>query len=144
MVAAWAFARFSALIILRTLIASAPPGDGAELKGSVDPETAAAAGPIQNDPAIGAKDLTGRKVLYRPKSPVRVVGFYAKGTIAGAEALPINGADTAGDGAIAQSATGRASSTWSALLERLSVKANKNAGWPGILVGDMSQPRGGR
>ena len=30
-----------------------------------------------------------------------------------------------------------------ALLERLSAKAHKDAGWPGILVGDMSQPRGG-
>ena len=30
-----------------------------------------------------------------------------------------------------------------ALLKRLSAKAHKDAGWPGILVGDMSQPRGG-
>ena len=30
-----------------------------------------------------------------------------------------------------------------ALLKRLSVKAHKDAGWPGILVGDMAQPRGG-
>jgi penicillin-insensitive murein DD-endopeptidase len=29
------------------------------------------------------------------------------------------------------------------LVERLSAKANRSAGWPGILVGDMSQPRGG-
>src|SRR6202000_3084146 len=30
-----------------------------------------------------------------------------------------------------------------ALLKRLSVKAHKDAGWPGILVGDIGQPRGG-
>ena len=30
-----------------------------------------------------------------------------------------------------------------ALLKRLAAKAHKDAGWPGILVGDMSQPRGG-
>jgi len=30
-----------------------------------------------------------------------------------------------------------------ALLERLSAKVHQDAGWPGILVGDMSQPRGG-
>ena len=30
-----------------------------------------------------------------------------------------------------------------ALVERLADKAHKDAGWPGILVGDMSQPRGG-
>src|SRR5438105_14268607 len=29
------------------------------------------------------------------------------------------------------------------LLERSSAIAHKDAGWPGILVGDMSQPRGG-
>ena len=30
-----------------------------------------------------------------------------------------------------------------ALVKRLSQKAHKDAGWPGILIGDMSQPRGG-
>jgi penicillin-insensitive murein endopeptidase len=30
-----------------------------------------------------------------------------------------------------------------ALLERLSAKVHQAAGWPGLLVGDMSQPRGG-
>jgi penicillin-insensitive murein endopeptidase len=30
-----------------------------------------------------------------------------------------------------------------ALLKRLSAKVHKDAGWSGILVGDMSQPRGG-
>ena len=30
-----------------------------------------------------------------------------------------------------------------ALIERLSAKAKQVAGWPGILIGDMSQPRGG-
>ena len=30
-----------------------------------------------------------------------------------------------------------------ALVKRLAMKAKKDAGWPGILVGDMSQPRGG-
>src|SRR5947199_1137027 len=43
-----------------------------------------------NDPKIGAKELFGRKVLPAAM-PSRVIGFYAKGCIAGAEALPING-----------------------------------------------------
>ena len=30
-----------------------------------------------------------------------------------------------------------------ALVKRLAAKAHKDAGWPGLLVGDMSQPRGG-
>jgi penicillin-insensitive murein endopeptidase len=30
-----------------------------------------------------------------------------------------------------------------ALLKRLSAKAHRDAGWPGILIGDIGQPRGG-
>src|ERR1700710_2822198 len=98
--------------------------------------------PLANpaDPAIGARELFGRKVLPAAM-PTRVVGFYAKGCIAGAEALPVNG-DT---WQVMRLSRNR---NWAhpnlvALLERLSVKAHKDAGWPGILVGDMSQPRGG-
>src|SRR4030088_3021604 len=43
-----------------------------------------------NDPKLGAKELFGRKVLPAAM-PTHVVGFYAKGCIAGAEGLPING-----------------------------------------------------
>jgi penicillin-insensitive murein endopeptidase len=73
--------------------------------------------------------------------PTRVIGFYAKGCIAGAEALPING-DT---WQVMRLSRNR---NWAhpdmvALLERLAAKAHKDADWPGILVGDMSQPRGG-
>ena len=73
--------------------------------------------------------------------PTRVVGFYAKGCIAGAEALPINGETWQ----VMRLSRNR---YWGhpnlvALLKRLADKAHKDAGWPGILVGDMSQPRGG-
>src|SRR5207248_6521932 len=93
-----------------------------------------------NDPKIGAKELFGRKVLPAAM-PSRVIGFYAKGCIAGAEALPING-DT---WQVMRLSRNR---NWAhpqlvKLLERLSANAHKDAGWPGILVGDMSQPRGG-
>jgi penicillin-insensitive murein endopeptidase len=111
----------------------------AQDKGSVDAKPLP---PLANpnDPKIGAKELFGRKVLPAAM-PTRVVGFYAKGCIAGAEALPING-DT---WQVMRLSRNR---NWAhpnlvALLERLSVKAHKDAGWPGILVGDMSQPRGG-
>src|SRR3977135_2167383 len=43
-----------------------------------------------NDPHIGAKELFARKILPAAM-PTRVVGFYAKGCIAGAAALPHNG-----------------------------------------------------
>jgi penicillin-insensitive murein endopeptidase len=111
----------------------------AQDKGSVDPKPLP---PLTNpnDPKMGAKELFGRKVLPAAM-PTRVIGFYAKGCIAGAEALPING-DT---WQVMRLSRNR---NWAhpdmiALLERLSAKVHKDADWPGILVGDMSQPRGG-
>jgi len=98
--------------------------------------------PLANpvDPKLGARELFARKILPAAM-PTRVVGFYAKGCIAGAEALPING-DT---WQVMRLSRNRnfAHPDLVALLKRLSVKAHKDAGWPGILVGDMSQPRGG-
>jgi penicillin-insensitive murein endopeptidase len=128
------------LILLSLLIPAVTASAAlAQDKGSVDPKPLP---PLANpaDPKIGAKELFGRKILPA-KMPTQVIGFYAKGCIAGAEALPING-DT---WQVMRLSRNR---NWAhpnlvALLERLSVKAHKEAGWPGILVGDMSQPRGG-
>jgi penicillin-insensitive murein endopeptidase len=111
----------------------------AQDKGSVNPKPLP---PLANpgDPKLAAKELFGRKVLPAAM-PTRVVGFYAKGCIAGAEALPINGENWQ----VMRLSRNR---NWGhpdlvALVARLAVKARKHAGWPGILVGDMSQPRGG-
>src|SRR5882757_6429354 len=93
-----------------------------------------------NDPKLAAKELFGRKVLPAAM-PTRVLGFYAHGCIAGAEGLPINGDNWQ----VMRLSRNR---YWGhpdlvALVKRLASKARKDAGWPGILVGDMSQPRGG-
>jgi len=111
----------------------------AQDKGSVDPKPLP---PLSNpnDPKIGAKELFGRKVLPAA-TPTRVVGFYAHGCIAGAQALPINGETWQ----VMRLSRNR---YWGhpdlvALLQRLAAKVHKDAGWPGLLVGDMSQPRGG-
>jgi penicillin-insensitive murein endopeptidase len=93
-----------------------------------------------DDPKIGAKELFGRKVLPAAM-PTRVLGFYAHGCIAGAQGLPLNG-DT---WQVMRPSRNRnwAHPSMIALVKRLAAKAHKEAGWPGILVGDMSQPRGG-
>src|SRR6267142_3735618 len=111
----------------------------AQDKGSVHPKPLP---PLANpnDPKIGAKELFGRRVLPAAM-PTRVLGFYAHGCIAGAEGLPINGDNWQ----VMRLSRNR---YWGhpdlvALLKRLAAKARKDAGWPGILVGDMSQPRGG-
>ena len=92
-----------------------------------------------NDPSVPAKELFGRKAEPAPLQ-ARALGWYAKGCLSGAQALPVNG------------------ETWQVmrlsrnrmwghpnlirLVERIAEKG-KAAGWPGLLVGDLSQPRGG-
>jgi murein endopeptidase len=92
-----------------------------------------------DDPATPAKELFGRRSMPAPVE-ARVIGFYSKGCLAGAKALPING------------------KTWQAMrlsrnrnwghpslvqfLERLADTGPK-VGWRGLLVGDLSQARGG-
>lgn len=126
-------------ILFLLFAAVSEPAALAQDKGSVNPKPLP---PLANpnDPKLGAKELFGRKVLPAAM-PTRVIGFYAKGCIAGAQALPINGETWQ----VMRLSRNR---NWAhpdmvALLERLAAKAHKNAGWPGILVGDMSQPRGG-
>jgi penicillin-insensitive murein DD-endopeptidase len=132
----------SRLILSLLLISAVVACTGLALaqdKGSVNPKPLP---PLANpnDPKLGAKELFGRKLLPAAM-PTHVIGFYAKGCIAGAQALPLTG-DT---WQVMRLSRNR---NWAhpdmvKLLERLSIKAHKDAGWPGILVGDMSQPRGG-
>src|ERR1700721_2911569 len=108
-------------------------------KGSVDPKPLP---PLANpnDPKLGAKELFARKLLPAAM-PTRVIGFYSKGCIAGAVHMPVNGETWQ----VMRLSRNR---NWGhpdmiALLKRLSVKAHKDAGWPGLLIGDIGQPRGG-
>src|SRR5712672_4454052 len=126
------------LLLISVAVASATVAL-AQDKGSVDPRPLP---PLANpnDPKLGARELFGRKVLPAAM-PTHVVGFYAKGCIAGAEPLPINGETWQ----VMRLSRNR---YWGhpnlvALVKRLADKAHKDAGWPGILIGDMSQPRGG-
>ena len=111
----------------------------AQDKGTLEPVALAPLAHPDN-PKTPAKELFGRRATPAPMQ-TRTIGFYSKGCLAGAVALPING------------------ETWQVMrlsrnrnwghpelvnfLERLSATAAKVAGWPGLLVGDMSQPRGG-
>ncbi|CAM5295134.1 Penicillin-insensitive murein endopeptidase OS=Afipia felis OX=1035 GN=mepA PE=4 SV=1 [Afipia felis] len=97
--------------------------------------------PLANpdDPHLAAKQLFGRETAPARLKPSSI-GFYAKGCLAGAQALPI-------DGPAWQVMRLSRNRNWGnpelvAFLEKLAVKARK-LGWPGLLVGDMSQPRGG-
>jgi len=111
----------------------------AQDKGTVNPKPLP---PLANpnDPELAARELFARR--YLPAAlPARPIGFYARGCLAGGEALPLTGKTWQ----VMRLSRNR---YWAypplvALVERLSKRANSEAGWPGILVGDMSQPRGG-
>ena len=126
----------TALLLL--LAVAAGPADAQDL-GTLDPKPLP---PLANpnDPKLPAKELFARKT--EPLAgEARSIGFYANGCIAGAVALPINGPTWQ----VMRLSRNR---NWGhpdlvALIERLSAKAKQVAGWPGILIGDMSQPRGG-
>src|SRR5713226_5685130 len=110
----------------------------AQDKGSINPEPLP---PLAHpeDRKTPAKELFGRKVTPAWME-VHTIGFYAKGCLAGGIALPVNG------------------ETWQVMrlsrnrnwghpalvqfLEHLADQAPQT-GWRGLLLGDMSQPRGG-
>jgi penicillin-insensitive murein endopeptidase len=105
--------------------------------GTLDPKPLP---PIEHpDAKTPAKELFGRKATP-VNMAARSIGYYTHGCLAGGVALPINGP------------------TWQVMrlsrnrnwghpalvkfLEKLASKA-PSIGWPGFLVGDMAQPRGG-
>jgi len=90
--------------------------------------------------------LPGARVLFSSvpgPAPLtaRAIGFYSKGCLAGGVPLPLNGPDWQ----VMRLSRNR---NWGSpqlvdYLERLASDARALDGWPGLLVGDMSQPRGG-
>lgn len=86
-----------------------------------------------------AKQLFGNTPLPSA-TEAKVHGFYSAGCVAGAVAIPV-------DGPHWQAMRLERNRRWGhpdliALVQRLSEEA-VNDGWPGLLVGDISQPRGG-
>jgi penicillin-insensitive murein DD-endopeptidase len=95
------------------------------------------AGPAATEPL--AKDLFGAKRMPAAGQP-SAFGFYSKGCFSGGVAI-------ATDGPTWQVMRLSRNRMWGhprmiALIEDLSRKATAG-GWPGLLVGDISQPRGG-
>src|SRR5262245_55292164 len=87
-----------------------------------------------------AKELFGAAPGPAPLA-ARAIGSYARGCLAGAVALPINGPDWQ----VMRLSRNR---NWGHprlldFLERFAADAHNLDGWPGLLIGDMSQPRGG-
>lgn len=129
--------RLLAFVLISAALAAHPAQ--AQDKGSVNPKPLP---PLANpnDPKNPAKELFGRRPTPAPME-ARAIGFYTKGCLAGAVALPINGKTWQ----VMRLSRNR---NWGhpelvAFLERLANKVPSAAGWPGLLVGDMAQARGG-
>lgn len=123
--------------VAAVLLALAPPAAAQDL-GSVNPKPLP---PLANptDPSTPAKALFGR-VTGPSGGAARPYGSYAKGCFSGGEGLPM-------DGPTWQVMRPSRNRRWGTpqlidFVERLASQAPQ-VGWPGLLVGDMSQPRGG-
>ncbi len=87
-----------------------------------------------------AKVLFGRQKTAAPLKP-RAIGFYSKGCLAGGVQLPATGSAW-------QAMRLSRNRNWGhpdlvELVKRLAIEAKAQDGWPGLLVGDLAQPRGG-
>lgn len=91
------------------------------------------------------RSAPAKKLFSKVKDPApmepQAIGSYAKGCLAGAEALPANGPSW-------QTMRLFRNRFWGHpelidFIERLAKDAKEKDGWPGLLVGDLTQPRGG-
>ena len=113
---------------------------------TAEPKAKASKKPVKKKAAKKGPPPIPAKVLFgAAKSPAplaaRAIGFYAKGCLAGAKAISI-------DGPAWQVMRLSRNRNWGhpslvALVERLAKEGAAHDGWPGLLVGDISQPRGG-
>lgn len=111
----------------------------AQDKGSLNPKPLP---PLAHPdaPSVAAKELFGRR--DKPADlPTHSIGGYARGCLAGASGIPT-------DGETWQVMRLSRNRNWGhpemvAFLRRLSAKVPQVNGWPGLLLGDMAQPRGG-
>lgn len=121
------------------------PAPDASVDAEESPEALAAAQPESfPDPkkkpkVIAAKRLFGAAKVGAPLKS-RAIGWYSKGCLAGAMRLPDNGPNW-------QAMRLSRNRHWAhpklvKLLKRFASEVHED-GWPGLLVGDLSQPRGG-
>jgi penicillin-insensitive murein endopeptidase len=94
---------------------------------------------------VALDSMPAKKLFGAQKTPAnmhaRAIGTYAKGCLAGAKSLPI-------DGSAWQVMRLSRNRNWGhpvliSLLEKLASEAKSYDGWNGLLVGDLAQPRGG-
>ncbi len=90
--------------------------------------------------AVPAKKLFGF-VLDKAALKAKAIGYYTRGCLAGGQALAV-------DGPAWQAMRLSRNRNWGhpkliSYLERFAKQVKEQDGWPGLLIGDLSQPRGG-
>ncbi len=126
--------------VLGALLAILPPAAAAMAQSANDVAALAA----MSDKELSK--LPAKKVFGGQKGPTqslkaRAIGSYAKGCLAGGVKLPVDGEEWQ----VMRLSRNR---NWGhpdlvALVERLAKDGREKDGWPGLLVGDLAQPRGG-
>ncbi len=96
-------------------------------------------------PASALKKANARDLFGAVKAPANLaaksIGFYAKGCLSGGKPLPVNGPAWQ----VMRLSRNR---NWGhpsliKFIERFAQDAKEKDGWPGLLIGDLSMPRGG-
>jgi penicillin-insensitive murein endopeptidase len=139
--------RTPTLVLCAALVAAGVPIALRAQQADTTAEAAKKAEPKKKPvPKVAKPPATPAKVLFgAAKTPAplaaKSIGFYAKGCLAGGTALPI-------DGPAWQAMRLSRNRNWGhpelvKLVEKLAVDAKAGDSWPGLLVGDLSQPRGG-
>ncbi len=132
----WKRTAVAVLAMLPVLAAALP----AWAQATQTEEQARRAAVLRNLPDWAAKRQFGQQASAAPMA-ARSIGSYAKGCLAGATALAV-------DGAAWQVMRLSRNRMWGhpdliRFLEGFAKRVPSEAGWNGILVGDISQPRGG-
>ena len=112
----------------------------AHAQSNAEEEAERRASVVANTSPNAAKVLFGQKTTPA-NLQARAIGSYAKGCLAGAKALPV-------DGQTWQVMRLNRNRKWGhpdliAYLEDLARRVPSINGWSGLLIGDISQPRGG-
>ena len=94
-----------------------------------------------DDPATPAKELFARALKPAPLAP-DAIGFYARGCLAGGQ-RPCRSPATPGRSCACRATATGAIPCSIDFLERLARKVRADGIFPGLLIGDIAQPRGG-
>ena len=126
----------AAIAVIGLLLASAP----AHAQDTAQEEAAHRAATLSQLPADAAKRLFGLAQTPAPGAP-NAVGGYTDGCVVGAVQLPADGPNWQ----VMRPSRNRA---WGhpiliSFIERFAAALPKINGWPGLLIGDLAQPRGG-